>query len=54
MIEKGGVIFTLIFTMEAVLRIIAMCFFKHKNSYLKDPWNWLDFTVVCIGVIELT
>jgi voltage-dependent calcium channel L type alpha-1C/voltage-dependent calcium channel L type alpha-1D len=54
MIEKGGVIFTLIFTMEAILRIIAMGFFKHKNSYLKDPWNWLDFTVVCIGVIELT
>lgn len=24
----------------------------HKNSYLRDYWNWLDFIVVCIGIFE--
>lgn len=30
-----------------------MGFVVHKNSYLRDYWNWLDFLVVCIGFIEL-
>jgi hypothetical protein len=29
---------------------MGFCF--HKNSYMRDPWNWLDFLVVCIGIIE--
>ena len=41
------------FTVEAVIKIIAMGFVVHKNSYLRDYWNWLDFLVVCIGFIEL-
>ena len=29
-----------------------MGFCMHKNSYLRDYWNWLDFIVVCIGIFE--
>lgn len=29
-----------------------MGFFMHKNAYLRDYWNWLDFIVVCIGIVE--
>ena len=54
MIEKSGVVFTIVFSIEALFKIIAMGFIAHRNSYLKDPWNWLDFTVVCIGVGEVT
>lgn len=54
MIEKSGIVFTIVFSIEALFKIIAMGFILHKNSYLKDAWNWLDFTVVCIGVIEVT
>lgn len=29
-----------------------MGFVHHKNSYLRDTWNWLDFLVVCIGMTD--
>lgn len=52
MIEFLGQIFTYIFTVECVIKIIAMGFCVHRNSYLRDYWNWLDFIVVCIGIFE--
>lgn len=52
LIELLGLIFTYIFTVECIIKIIAMGFCMHKNSYLRDYWNWLDFIVVCIGVFE--
>ena len=52
-LEKLGLLFSIVFTIEAVVKIIAMGFVVHKNSYLRDTWNWLDFVVVCIGFIEL-
>jgi hypothetical protein len=51
-IEASGLIFTATFTLEAIIKIMAMGFCSHKNSYMRDPWNWLDFLVVCIGIIE--
>jgi len=51
-LEKCGLFFTFIFTLEAAIKIIAMGFVFHRNSYLRDPWNWIDFSVVCIGLIE--
>ena len=53
-IEKSGQAFSIIFISEAVFKIIAMGFFVHKNAYLRDAWNWLDFIVVCIAIIEYT
>lgn len=52
-IEMLGLILTYIFTLEAVIKIIAMGFIMHRNSYLRDAWNWLDFIVVCIGIFEM-
>jgi hypothetical protein len=46
-------IFTYIYTAEAVLKIIALGFIVHKASYLRDPWNILDFIVVIMGLISL-
>ena len=46
-------IFTWIFFVEFIIKVIAMGFIVHKNSYLRDPWNWLDFVVVCTGMSEL-
>lgn len=51
--EKLGLIFSIVFTIEAFIKIVSMGFVVHKNSYLRDYWNWLDFLVVCIGFIEL-
>ena len=35
------------------MKVIAMGFCMHPKSYMRDPWNWLDFIVVVTGVIEL-
>jgi hypothetical protein len=50
--ENSGTIdfiFLLIYTMEMILKIIAMGFFMRAHSYLRDSWNILDFTVVILG-----
>ena len=44
-------VFLIIYTIEMVLKIIAMGFFMRKHSYLRDPWNVLDFVVVCAGQV---
>jgi hypothetical protein len=42
-------VFLLIYTMEMILKIIAMGFFMRAHSYLRDSWNILDFMVVMLG-----
>jgi hypothetical protein len=46
-------IFTVYYIVEAALKIIAFGFILHKKSYLRDPWNVVDFIVVVIGIISL-
>jgi hypothetical protein len=44
-------IFTSLFTLEFILKIIAFGFVLERHTYLRDPWNWLDFFVVITGLI---
>lgn len=46
-------IFTSIYTVEAVLKILAYGFVVHRKSYLRDPWNVLDFTSLAVSYISL-
>lgn len=43
-------LFTVIFTIEAIMKIIAMGFFWNKlpgiGAYITNAWNILDFTIV--------
>ena len=41
--------FLIIFSIEMILKIIAMGFVMQPYSYLRDPWNILDFLVVVLG-----
>ena len=41
--------FLCIFSAEATLKIVAMGFVMHKNSYLRNIWNIMDFFVVVTG-----
>ena len=43
--------FTIIFTIECILKIIALGFFMEDNSYLRDAWNCLDFIIVISGIL---
>ena len=40
---------TIVFTVEALLKIIGMGVIIHKNSYLRDPWNWIDLFSMLVG-----
>jgi hypothetical protein len=44
--------FTFIFLIEAILKVIGMGLFMHKNSYMREGWNILDFIVVLVSLIE--
>jgi len=48
-IDRMNMIFTLIYTGEAILKIIALGFVLHKNSYLREAWNCIDLIVVIFG-----
>ena len=39
------------FGIECVSKIIGMGFIIDKGSYLRDPWNWLDFMVVISSLL---
>ena len=45
-------IFTGIFTIEFLMKIISYGFVLDDNSYLRDAWNWLDFIVVITGLLS--
>jgi len=41
------------FVFEACLKIVAQGLYRHKNAYLKDGWNIVDFIVVLTSLLEL-
>jgi voltage-dependent calcium channel L type alpha-1D len=42
-------IFTIIFIVEAVLKIMAMGFILHPYAYMRDYWNAIDIIIVITG-----
>lgn len=45
-------LFTVLFTIEALVKIIAMGFWG-KHGYMADKWHWLDLTIVIMGAFVL-
>ena len=43
--------FSIIFIIECTVKVIAMGFVFHKHSYLREPWNVLDFFIVCVSIV---
>jgi len=56
-IQPIDVIFTVLFSVEMLLKIIVMGFIfskdKTRPAYLRISWNVLDFFVVCVSIINL-
>jgi hypothetical protein len=42
-------IFTIIYTLEALTKCVARGFILEKFTFLRDPWNWLDFIVITLA-----
>ncbi|KAL9953553.1 hypothetical protein ACROYT_G040985 [Oculina patagonica] len=51
--EEAEYLFTAIYTLEMLLKIVSRGFILHSYAYLRDPWNWLDFIVVVLGYITI-
>uniref|UniRef100_A0A8C4Q8Z9 Sodium channel protein n=1 Tax=Eptatretus burgeri TaxID=7764 RepID=A0A8C4Q8Z9_EPTBU len=43
--------FTGIYTFESLVKIMARGFFIDQFTFLRDPWNWLDFSVIMMAYI---
>ncbi|XP_056390863.1 sodium channel protein type 2 subunit alpha-like isoform X2 [Hyla sarda] len=43
--------FTGIYTLESLIKILARGFCLDKFTFLRDPWNWLDFSVILLAYI---
>ncbi|XP_077584847.1 sodium channel, voltage-gated, type I-like, alpha isoform X2 [Stigmatopora nigra] len=43
--------FTAIYTFESLVKILARGFCIGKFTFLRDPWNWLDFTVIVMAYV---
>lgn len=41
--------FTGIYTFESLIKILARGFCVGKFTFLRDPWNWLDFNVILMA-----
>ena len=53
-LTKIDTVMTIIFTFEAILKIIAFGFVLNgKNSYLRSGWNVLDFIIVVSALISM-
>uniref|UniRef100_A0A5K3EG50 Ion_trans domain-containing protein n=1 Tax=Mesocestoides corti TaxID=53468 RepID=A0A5K3EG50_MESCO len=51
-LEKVENVFIVIFTIECFLKIIALGFVMHPGAYLRNGWNILDFSIVCLGLLQ--
>jgi hypothetical protein len=53
----ANIVFTILFTIELVIRIIAHGFFAnqlfHIEPYITSGWNQLDFLVVTTSLLDL-
>ncbi|CAK6954122.1 sodium channel%2C voltage-gated, type I-like, alpha [Scomber scombrus] len=43
--------FTAIYTFESLVKILARGFCLGKFTFLRDPWNWLDFSVIVMAYV---
>ncbi|XP_063789663.1 sodium channel protein type 2 subunit alpha-like isoform X1 [Pseudophryne corroboree] len=43
--------FTGIYTFESMIKILARGFCLEKFTFLRDPWNWLDFSVIVMAYV---
>ncbi|XP_073999766.1 sodium channel protein 60E-like isoform X2 [Rhodnius prolixus] len=48
-VEEAEYMFLAIYTAEMLIKCVAKGFILNKYTYLRNPWNWLDFIVITSG-----
>ncbi|XP_046399749.1 sodium channel protein 60E-like isoform X2 [Ischnura elegans] len=51
--EEAEYIFLAIYTAEMTIKSVAKGFILNKYTYLRNPWNWLDFIVITSGYVTI-
>ncbi|XP_076442684.1 sodium channel protein para-like [Babylonia areolata] len=46
-------VFLGIYTVEAIVKLLARGFILQPFTFLRDPWNWLDFVVICSAYLTM-
>uniref|UniRef100_A0A671QG59 Sodium channel protein n=1 Tax=Sinocyclocheilus anshuiensis TaxID=1608454 RepID=A0A671QG59_9TELE len=44
-------VFTGIYTFEALVKVLSRGFCRGDFTFLRDPWNWLDFMVITMAYV---
>lgn len=52
-LRKLDLVWTVVFTLELLLKSVARGFACAKDAYLSSAWNQLDFAIVCISWLVL-
>ncbi|NWQ95281.1 SCN5A protein, partial [Burhinus bistriatus] len=50
-LQKTIFTFTGIYTFESLIKILARGFCLNEFTFLRDPWNWLDFSVIVMAYV---
>ncbi|XP_060073623.1 sodium channel protein 1 brain-like [Ylistrum balloti] len=51
--ETAEYVFLGIYTIEMIVKNLARGFILYRFTYLRDPWNWLDFIVIVSAYITI-
>uniref|UniRef100_A0A3B4Z6I1 Ion transport domain-containing protein n=1 Tax=Stegastes partitus TaxID=144197 RepID=A0A3B4Z6I1_9TELE len=46
-------IFMVIYTLEALVKVVSRGLCLGRFTFLRDPWNWLDLLIITTGLVEL-
>lgn len=52
-LDQLGIVFTAIYTGECLMKIIANGLLIGKSTYMRDPQNLFDLTIVITSLVEL-
>lgn len=52
-IDEVDTWFTVAFTVEMLLKVLGYGFVEFEDSYIRTPWNWLDFFIVVTSLLNL-
>ena len=51
LVSLPRIVFLAIYSVEMVIKVIAKGFILNNYTYLRNPWNWLDFIVILSGYL---
>ena len=51
LLRRADLLFTLIFFVEMLVKVVASGFYFARDAYIRNPWNLIDFAIVMVSII---